>query len=117
MRALDARAIAQLGIPGPRLMENAGPAPPHVIAREFAPIRAKRVLVLCGKGNNGGDGFVVARRLKRARRRRPRRFSSVVGAEVRGDAAVALGRWRGRVEEIVEEQRARARARSAAEPM
>ena len=38
MRALDARAIEQLGIPGPRLMEHAGAGAAHVIAREFAPI-------------------------------------------------------------------------------
>src|SRR5512134_2777653 len=64
MRALDARAMTELGIPGPRLMENAGRGAATVIARAFAPVRGKRVVVLCGKGNNGGDGFVVARYLK-----------------------------------------------------
>jgi NAD(P)H-hydrate epimerase len=99
MRALDARAISSLGIPGPRLMEAAGAGAGDVIARELGPIRGKRVLVLCGKGNNGGDGFVVARRLKR---RGAIVRALLVGrrADVRGDAALALGRWRGRVEEI-----------------
>ncbi len=64
MRALDARAIETLNIPGPRLMENAGRGAAAVIAREWAPVRGRRILVLCGKGNNGGDGFVVARHLK-----------------------------------------------------
>ncbi len=103
MRALDARAIEQLGIPGPRLMEQAGGGAARVIAREFAPIRAKRVLILCGKGNNGGDGFVVARRLKTA----GARIRVVLlgrRSDVKGDAALALERWRGRITEIVEER-------------
>jgi len=99
MRALDARAIAALGIPGPRLMEHAGRGAAAVIAREAAPIRGKRVLVLCGKGNNGGDGFVVARHLK-AKGARPRVLLFARRAEVGGDAAQALSRWRGAVEEI-----------------
>src|SRR5881628_3351009 len=99
MRALDARAIAELGIPGPRLMEHAGAGAARVIAREFAPIRGKRVLVLAGKGNNGGDGFVVARRLK-AHGARVRVVLVGPGSEVKGDAALALERWSGRVEEV-----------------
>jgi len=104
MRALDARAIETLGIPGPRLMENAGRGAAAVIAREWAPLRGKRVLALCGRGNNGGDGFVVARHL-RAR-----------GARVRVLlAAQALGRWRGKVEEIGDESGLGLLARAFAE--
>ncbi len=99
MRALDARAIETLGIPGPRLMENAGRGAALLIAREWTPIRGKRILVLCGKGNNGGDGFVVARHLK-AKGARPRVLLAGLRGEVKGDAAQALGRWRGKVEEI-----------------
>jgi len=99
MRALDARAIGTLGIPGPRLMENAGRGAAAVIAREWTPIRGKRVLVLCGKGNNGGDGFVVARCLK-AKGAKVRVLLVGSRAEVKGDAARALAQWRGRVEEI-----------------
>jgi len=101
MRALDARAIRELGIPGPRLMDNAGTGAAALIARWLAPIRGKAVVVVCGKGNNGGDGFVVARRLK-ARGAAVRVFLVGRRAEVRGDAADALGRWRGRVEEVEE---------------
>ena len=99
MRALDARAIGTLGISGPRLMENAGRGAAAVIAREWAPIRPKRVLVLCGKGNNGGDGFVVARHLK-TKGAKVRILLLGSRAEVKGDAAQALAQWRGRVEEI-----------------
>jgi hydroxyethylthiazole kinase-like uncharacterized protein yjeF len=102
MRALDSRAIETLGVPGPRLMENAGRGAAALIAREWAPIRGKRILVLCGKGNNGGDGFVVARHLK-AKGARPRALLVGLRAEVKGDAAQALGRWRGKVEEIRDE--------------
>jgi NAD(P)H-hydrate epimerase len=101
MRALDARAIREFGIPGPRLMDNAGTGAAALIARWLAPIRGKAVVVVCGKGNNGGDGFVVARRLK-ARGAAVRVFLVGRRAEVRGDAADALGRWRGRAEEVEE---------------
>jgi NAD(P)H-hydrate epimerase len=101
MRALDARAIRELGIPGPRLMDHAGTGAAARIARWLAPIRGKTVVVVCGKGNNGGDGFVVARRLK-ARGAAVRVLLVGRRDEVRGDAADALGRWRGRVEEIAD---------------
>ena len=64
MRALDARAIRELGIPGPRLMEAAGSGAAALIARWYAPVDGKAIVLVCGKGNNGGDGFVVARRLR-----------------------------------------------------
>jgi len=99
MRALDARAIRDLGIPGPRLMENAGAGAAALVARWLAPIRGKSVVVVCGKGNNGGDGFVVARRL-RAGGAAVRVFLVGQRDAVRGDAAAALGRWRGRIEEV-----------------
>src|SRR5262245_9835461 len=101
MRAVDARAIALLGIPGPRLMESAGTGAARAIARELEPIRGRRVVVVAGKGNNGGDGFVVARRL-RAHGARVAVYLAGRRSEIRGDAAVALGRWRGRVAEVGE---------------
>ncbi len=63
VRAIDRYAIEQLGVPGIVLMENAGLNAAHVIASHFAPIAGKTVLVVAGKGNNGGDGYIIARHL------------------------------------------------------
>ena len=57
------RGAQELGIPGGVLMERAGAGMSHVALEAFAPLRA---LVVAGGGNNGGDGFVVARELHRA---------------------------------------------------
>jgi len=65
MRELDRRAIAEVGIPSLVLMENAGRSIYQVLRREF-PELAGAVAVLAGRGNNGGDGFVVARYLANA---------------------------------------------------
>jgi NAD(P)H-hydrate epimerase len=62
MRELDRRAITQYGIPDHVLMENAGEAVYYVILREFG-VRDISFAVICGLGNNGGDGFVVARKI------------------------------------------------------
>lgn len=62
MGRADEAAVAG-GTPGIALMENAGWAATRAIRRRFAPCRT---LVLCGPGNNGGDGYVVARRLAEA---------------------------------------------------
>jgi ADP-dependent NAD(P)H-hydrate dehydratase / NAD(P)H-hydrate epimerase len=62
MREVDRRTI-EMGIPGLVLMENAGHCVVELLAREFAPLAGQRIAILCGKGNNGGDGMVVARQL------------------------------------------------------
>ncbi len=68
MRRLDHRAIEELGIPGATLMESAGRGAAEAIRallEELKFPRNARVAVVCGKGGNGGDGFVVARWLKK----------------------------------------------------
>ncbi|MGI6064941.1 MAG: NAD(P)H-hydrate dehydratase [Bacillota bacterium] len=64
MRVLDQTAINEYGIPGVVLMENAGLAVVNIVRNHFAGnLKQKRILILAGKGNNGGDGLVVARHL------------------------------------------------------
>lgn len=62
MREVD-RLTIERGIPGLVLMENAGSRVVDFLCRTFDPLAKERVVVVCGKGNNGGDGFVVARQL------------------------------------------------------
>jgi hydroxyethylthiazole kinase-like uncharacterized protein yjeF len=65
MGEIDQETIKQIGIPGLILMENAGLQVVRLL-QELRPDRARgRVAVFCGKGNNGGDGFVIARHLRR----------------------------------------------------
>ncbi len=85
MRAADRATIETIGLPGVVLMENAGAAVVREVERRYPDLR--RLVVLCGKGNNGGDGFVAARRLLA---RRPLVLLVGDAAEVRGDAATHL---------------------------
>jgi hydroxyethylthiazole kinase-like uncharacterized protein yjeF len=62
MREVD-RLTIERGILGVVLMENAGHRVVELLADRFAPLSSHRVAVICGKGNNGGDGLVVARQL------------------------------------------------------
>ncbi len=65
MRNLDSATINGLGIPGVVLMEHAGLGVVRAMEKRFGGLRGKRLLVFAGKGNNGGDGFVVARWARR----------------------------------------------------
>jgi len=62
MREVD-RLTVERGIPGLILMENAASRVVDVLRETFAPLSEQRVVVFCGKGNNGGDGFAIARQL------------------------------------------------------
>ena len=86
-RALDEWAIGERGIPGVELMERAGTGLADLVG-EVAP--AGRIVAVCGKGNNGGDGFVAARLL----RDRGREVDVLLLGDVeelRGDARVECG--------------------------
>lgn len=63
MRKLDQMTIEKTGIPAEVLMENAGRAVYRALADEIENLHLHRIVILCGAGNNGGDGFVIARYL------------------------------------------------------
>ena len=63
MQEMDKKAIESFGIPGLVLMENAGRGAFDYLLRKFKDIKTKKIAVLAGRGNNGGDGFVIARYL------------------------------------------------------
>jgi ADP-dependent NAD(P)H-hydrate dehydratase / NAD(P)H-hydrate epimerase len=90
-RALDEWAIGELGMPGIELMERAGTGLAHLTAHR-AP--TGRIVVVCGKGNNGGDGLVTARVL-RDRGREVDVLLLAPADELRGDARRSLERLPG----------------------
>ncbi len=95
-RGLDQWAIGERGIPGLELMERAGSGLAEVIA-ELAPEGS--IAVVCGKGNNGGDGFVAAR-LLRERGRDVRVLTLGPADELRGDARANCERLPGAAPEL-----------------
>ena len=74
-------------------MENAGRSVAEFIQRKAPNIQTRRIVILCGKGNNGGDGFVVARHLQQMGAK-PSVFLAAVPDDLRGDAAANLSAWR-----------------------
>src|SRR4051812_48739343 len=69
MQALDRRTVLEAHIPGTVLMERAGEGIVRHVEEHCGSARGKTITILCGKGNNGGDGLVVARLLHRRRAR------------------------------------------------
>jgi hydroxyethylthiazole kinase-like uncharacterized protein yjeF len=89
MREADRRTIDEIGIPSVVLMENAGRQAVAAMEAAFEDLQTTRVGVMCGRGNNGGDGFVVARTLiQRGVETSVFLLGSV--ADVRGDARTNL---------------------------
>ncbi len=118
MQEVDRRTIEDVGIPGIVLMDNAGRAVADAIRAKFAEGRTKSALVLAGKGNNGGDGYVVARYLIDG----GWQVQTLVMAErsaISGDALVALGALEnsgGEVHFAADAERLEAFLECAAEP-
>src|SRR5205823_50997 len=106
MREADRRTIEEIGIPSLVLMENAGRQVVAALEAIHSELLDRHVAILCGRGNNGGDGFVVARTLfQRGVPVSVFLLSRV--SEVRGDARVnleVLGRLGLTVIEIADSQ-------------
>jgi len=106
MREVDRLTTERHGIPGLQLMENAGKHIADAVRLCLDGNANKRVAILCGKGNNGGDGLVAARHLKDVKSGvefAPFVFLFGAPDDLRGDAAENLSRWRtcsGEVTEI-----------------
>jgi NAD(P)H-hydrate epimerase len=93
MREVDRLTTERYGIPSLTLMENAGKSVADFVAARFRRLESRRIVVLCGKGNNGGDGFVTARHLADAGAT-PVVILVAGEDEIRGDAAANRERWR-----------------------
>jgi ADP-dependent NAD(P)H-hydrate dehydratase / NAD(P)H-hydrate epimerase len=91
MQLMDQRAIRELGVPGLALMEQAGLSCADAITESFGSGGRRRALIVAGKGNNGGDGFVIARILKERGWEAPVLLLASADA-VTGDAAANLAR-------------------------
>jgi hydroxyethylthiazole kinase-like uncharacterized protein yjeF len=89
MKKIDRTAIEKIGILGPILMENAGLQIFKKLRERFPEMSKEKIVIVSGKGNNGGDGFVVARHLYN-HGADPEVLLLASKAEVRGDAAVNL---------------------------
>src|SRR6185437_165485 len=86
MQELDRRTISEAHIPATTLMERAGSGVVACLEQRLGSVRGKTVTVVCGKGNNGGDGFVAAR-LFRRRHAKVRVLAMAPTSELSRDAA------------------------------
>ncbi len=92
MREADRLTTERFGVPSLQLMENAGTGVVGFLQSQIADLVSHRIVILCGKGNNGGDGLVVARLLKRLGCN-PLVLLFAAPEAMRGDAAVNLKWW------------------------
>src|ERR1700740_2357243 len=94
MREVDRLTIERFGIPSLQLMETAGACVAEAVRQALAHPKnfPWRIAVLCGKGNNGGDGFVAARHLQ-VGATRVKAYLFAKAEELRGDAATNFHRW------------------------
>ena len=89
MQQMDRRTIESFGIPGRVLMENAGRGATRFFFEQFSDLKNKRIGVIAGPGNNGGDGFVIARYLAQSGVA-VQVYLLAAGNRVKGDAAANL---------------------------
>ena len=92
MREADRLTTERYGISSLQLMENAGAAIAEFLSEKFPGLARQKIVVLCGKGNNGGDGLVVARLLRESGCS-PEVILFSNPSAVEGDAGVNLKRW------------------------
>ncbi len=91
MREIDKEAIENVSIPGLELMEKAGKCTAEVVKGMLVHPKGKKVLIFCGSGNNGGDGFVVGRYLYGWKAKAIFYLLSGI-SKVKGDAKVNLNK-------------------------
>ncbi len=89
MQELDQKTIKEIGLPGPVLMENAGQGAARLIDERYRHLYPGQAVVISGKGNNGGDGYVIARSLLQ-RGWQVRTLVLADDAAVEGDARLNL---------------------------
>lgn len=102
MREVDRITTERYGIPSLQLMENAGTQFFDFLRAAYGDVAISHMTILCGKGNNGGDGFVVARHLQNAGLT-PAVYLFAAQSTIRGDAAENLGRLKqsgARIQEV-----------------
>ena len=92
VREMDRRTIADLGLPGRVLMELAGAGTAELIAARLGGGAGGKAVVLCGSGNNGGDGYVIARHLV-DRGMSVRCVATTDVADLSGDARANADLW------------------------
>jgi hydroxyethylthiazole kinase-like uncharacterized protein yjeF len=100
-REVDRLTTERFGIASLALMENAGRSVAEYIRARFPSFARRKILVLCGKGNNGGDGFVVARHLLEMGAK-PVVYLLADAKDIKGEAAANLNRWKQTGGECVE---------------